>query len=563
MLCSATSTATLSCSLLSSSASTCVFSPRPFVRRRNHRDGRMVWHTNLCLFFDLKMDTCCQLCRISAKSASKEGALSVLSHSEDLERFKNSRIYPNPANDFEKQLEELFTEIMNMLRIGNRNDALYLLQANHQAVKEQISSGIKTIEQAAILDVVALGYVAYGDQEILDNLLRMLSGIVDNLKDHEQPLDSILIHMGSMYTTLGRFDEAMRMYGRSLEILEHFFGKQSPFLVMGLLGKAKVLKSTGRVTEAIDTYHQTVNILEKNRGTESEELVIPLFALGDLQIDEGMVLEAEYSFKRIYTIYSKSYGENDGRVGMALCSLAHAVFAKGNLEEAISMYRKGLDIIKDSKYLHPNDDDLVKMKVDLAELLHIAGRNQEGRELLEECLLIAEKCKGEDHPSLVTHIINLATSHSHSKNLAEAERLLRVGLRLISKTVGVKDQSITVPMLHLAIVLYNLKRDKEAERYALEALNIREEAFGMQSLPVAEALDCVISIQMRLEKDDSDLLAQLKRLLSIQENELGYDNEDVMMTLKKIVFFLDKMCKKEEILPIKRRLTLLQNKYIG
>lgn len=67
---------------------------------------------------------------------------------------------------------------------------------------------------------------------------------------------------------------------------------------MGLLGKAKVLKSTGRVTEAIDTYHQTVNILEKNRGTESEELVIPLFALGDLQIDEGMVLEAEYSFKR-------------------------------------------------------------------------------------------------------------------------------------------------------------------------------------------------------------------------------------------------------------------------
>lgn len=78
----------------------------------------------------------------------------------------------------------------------------------------------------------------------------------------------------------------------------------------------------------------------------------------------------------------------------------------------------------------------------------------------------------------------------------------------------------------------------------------------------AEALDCVISIQMRLEKDDSDLLAQLKRLLSIQENELGYDNEDVMMTLKKIVFFLDKMCKKEEILPIKRRLTLLQNKYM-
>lgn len=130
--------------------------------------------------------------------------------------------------------------------------------------------------------------------------------------------------------------------------------------------------------------------------------------------------------------------------------------------------------------------DFFQLRVDFDS--NIYSRNQEGRELLEECLLIAEKCKGEDHPSLVTHIINLATSHSHSKNLAEAERLLRVGLRLISKTVGVKDQSITVPMLHLAIVLYNLKRDKEAERYALEALNIREEAFGMQSLPVGKGI---------------------------------------------------------------------------
>lgn len=46
----------------------------------------------------------------------------------------------------------------------------------------------------------------------------------------------------------------------------------------------------------------------------------------------------------------------------------------GNIDEAIRLYKKGLQIINDSKYMSLNDDILEKMKVDLAELLHAAGR---------------------------------------------------------------------------------------------------------------------------------------------------------------------------------------------
>lgn len=86
----------------------------------------------------------------------------------------------------------------------------------------------------------------------------------------------------------------------------------------------------------------------------------------------------------------------------------------------------------------------------------------------------------------MAHLLNLATSYSRSKNFVEAERLLRTSLQAMSRTVGPRDQSLTVPMLHLAVVLYNLRRDEEAEKLALEALSIRESAFGRQSLPVGE-----------------------------------------------------------------------------
>lgn len=76
-----------------------------------------------------------------------------------------------------------------------------------------------------------------------------------------------------------------------------------------------------------------------------------------------------------------------------------------------------------------------------------------------------------------------------------------------------------------------------------------------------EALDCLASIQIRLGKDDNTVLAILRRVLQIQEKELGYDSEETMTTLKKVVFYLDKMGKKDEKLPLQRRLSLLRSKY--
>lgn len=115
-------------------------------------------------------------------------------------------------------------------------------------------------------------------------------------------------------------------------------------------------------------------------------------------------------------------------------------------------------------------------------------RGAEGRDLLEECLVISEKSKGKNHPSLVPHLVNLATSYSDSKNFAEAERLLRISLQIMTKNVPPDDPSITFPMLHLAVTLYNLHRDEEAESLAADVLRIREEAFGKESLPVGKSI---------------------------------------------------------------------------
>ncbi|KAF4380368.1 hypothetical protein F8388_024661 [Cannabis sativa] len=462
---------------------------------------------------------------------------------------------------FERELQEFFDEVKMMITMGNKNDAADLLRANYEAVKERINAGARGMEEAALIDIIALGYMALGELKFVGTLLRMLIEVVDNLKDDELLLDPVLVHMGSMYSTLGKFDKSVSMYQRAINIMEKKYGKNSVFLVTPFLGMAKALASIGKATKAIEFYHRSVTILESSRGPQSEDLVIPLFGLGNLLLQEGKAKDSETPFLRILDIYTKLHGKYDGRVGMAMCSLAHAKCAMGKADEAIHLYRNALQLVKDSNFLALDDSTVEKIRIDLAELLHVVGRGEEGRKLLEECLIITEKSKGKEHPSSVTHMINLATSHLRSKNFVEAERLLRTSIQIMSKTVSSNDQSITFPMLHLAVALYHLQRDEEAEQLALEALDIREKAFGKDSIPVAEALDCLVSIQNRLIEDDGVLLEKLNRVLRIQEKELGFESEEVLETLKKIVFYLDKLGRKDEKLSIQKRLSMLRKKF--
>lgn len=83
--------------------------------------------------------------------------------------------YPlDDMSDFEKQLQELFGEVKRMIMKGNKSDAIDLLKANYEAVKEQMNAGTKGIQEAALLDVIALGYMAVGDLKFVGSLLAMV-----------------------------------------------------------------------------------------------------------------------------------------------------------------------------------------------------------------------------------------------------------------------------------------------------------------------------------------------------------------------------------------------------
>lgn len=51
-----------------------------------------------------------------------------------------------------------------------------------------------------------------------------MNGVVGNIYDDGRLLGSVLMHMGSMYSSLGKFEKSTVMYRRSISILEQLYG---------------------------------------------------------------------------------------------------------------------------------------------------------------------------------------------------------------------------------------------------------------------------------------------------------------------------------------------------
>ena len=54
--------------------------------------------------------------------------------------------------------------------------------------------------------------------------------VVNGLRDDEQLLDPVLVHMGSMYSALGKFEKSALLYGRAIDIMENKYGTSSFFI---------------------------------------------------------------------------------------------------------------------------------------------------------------------------------------------------------------------------------------------------------------------------------------------------------------------------------------------
>ena len=90
----------------------------------------------------------------------------------------------------------------------------------------------------------------------------------------------------------------------------------------------------------------------------------------------------------------------------ALNNLALSSKAQGKYESALSLYRRALNILKETR--GENHPDMAALLNNLALLYQAQGDYKEALLLYQRILQVEEKTLGKDHPSVATTLNNLA-----------------------------------------------------------------------------------------------------------------------------------------------------------
>lgn len=177
----------------------------------------------------------------------------------------------------------------------------------------------------------------------------------------------------------GRYDEAMPLAKRALEIRERVLGAGDPLVGDALQNFGSLYLKKKNYGEALSLYKRAFAIFEKAYGQENAKTADTLYNLGWLYAAGGDPGKAEEAFQRTLTIREKVLGPNHKDVALSLDILAQFYQRRTKYAMAVDYYKRALDVKE--RAFGPNNKDVGDLAMRCACAMLQNKQNQEAREM--------------------------------------------------------------------------------------------------------------------------------------------------------------------------------------
>ncbi|CAB1106731.1 unnamed protein product [Ectocarpus sp. CCAP 1310/34] len=277
------------------------------------------------------------------------------------------------------------------------------------------------------------------------------------------PIDSgVLNNRALLLKAQGNYDEAGKLYERSLAIREKALGPDHPDVAQSLNNWALLLESQGKYDQAGPLYDRSLAIREKVQGPDHPAVALTLNNRAGLLKAQGNYDEAGKLYERSLAIREKALGPDHPDVAQSLNNWALL------LESQVRAIR-----IPGSFLWYPIDSGVLNNR---ALLLKAQGNYDEAGKLYERSLAIREKALGPDHPDVAQSLNNWAL-------LLESQvRAIRIPGSFLWYPI---DSGV---LNNRALLLKAQGNYDEAGKLYERSLAIREKALGPDHPDVARSL---------------------------------------------------------------------------
>jgi tetratricopeptide (TPR) repeat protein len=205
-----------------------------------------------------------------------------------------------------------------------------------------------------------------------------------------------------------------------------------------LTGTVIKLYAEHKYDEALPLAKRALELAEAAFGSKDSHLISPLINLGDLYVATIHFDDARSSFERALTIAETSFGKEDLHLTRPLDELAYLLSKKDDLGEAAKLFSRSLAIKE--KLLQPGDIEIPRAARSLADIYRRGREYAKAEQLYRQAIRLYEENRKKD-PELV-EALNRYLIVLTAENKTDEAASIRARLAALSAEPGVVEGGV-------------------------------------------------------------------------------------------------------------------------
>jgi eukaryotic-like serine/threonine-protein kinase len=318
---------------------------------------------------------------------------------------------------------------------------------------------------------------------------------IDAELDAQPEVQSALMEtMGTVYKSLGLYDQALPLLERSLARRIEVYGSDSLLISDTLTDLGALRRLKAEYAQAEPLLRQALELRRAQLGEEDATVAECMHELGLALSGLNRLPEAEELFRTSLSVRRKLLGRHPD-VAESLNALAFDLFDQGDAEAPEELLRESLSIRQELLGEHPETAESLN---DLGVYLFERHESEEAEELLRAALDMKRRVYTGVHPEVALSLNNLAVAYHSRDALDEAETLYLEALAIQRRLLGEVHPDIAQAMNNIAILRQNKGDWNGAKEYFLASLAMYIEVHGEGHPSVALPLQNTIEFLREL-----------------------------------------------------------------
>jgi eukaryotic-like serine/threonine-protein kinase len=284
--------------------------------------------------------------------------------------------------------------------------------------------------------------------------------------------------------------------------------------------KAALLSTVGTVYDSLGQYQDALPLLDESLQLQAQahdtSHIDTLLELGRARMGAGDLQGAETPLQQALHVAQSVAGTGSVETGHALWALGMLRYQQGQISQAKDLYLRSLDILRSSR---APQTDISPVLSDLATAYISNQQWLQAKQSYEQALEIDRRVLGDDHPKVAFRLQNLAIVAQNMGDLKQAEQLYRDALQREERTYGDRHPETAITKGNYGLLLQHEGRLAEAEPLLRDAVAIPLSLYGAEHYKVGYAR---VSLAILLH-DKGDLAgseSEFRQALAIYDKSL-------------------------------------------